>query len=75
MDSWYQYRRGLRPEDRPFYDGSCDAGIKIMDDEFLKTRLLASEGLFMGVGLQRQTKLNELDARVRALENKMMQKN
>ncbi|MHA1765681.1 MAG: hypothetical protein ACTSWX_01280 [Promethearchaeota archaeon] len=44
VDSWFQYRRGLRPEDRPFYDGTCDAGIQFLDDEFLKTRLLASEG-------------------------------
>ena len=67
-DSWYQYRRGLRPEDRPFYDEVFNAAMRI-PDSFLRTRLLASEGVFMASALSREKQLRDLAERVKALEN------
>ena len=65
-DSWYQYRRGLRPEDRPFYDEVFDAAMHI-PDSFLRTRLLASEGVFLASALSRENQLQDLVKRVQAL--------
>ena len=66
-DSWYQYRRGLRPEDRPFYEEVFNASSQ-MPDNFLRTRLLASEGIFLASALAREQQLHYLAKRVEALE-------
>ena len=66
-DSWYQYRRGLRPEDRPFFDEVFNASNH-MPDSFLRTRLLASEGVFLASALSREKQLQDLVERVQTLE-------
>ncbi|MHA1745132.1 MAG: hypothetical protein ACTSWW_03965 [Promethearchaeota archaeon] len=66
-DSWYQYRRGLRPEDRPFFDEVFNASSHI-PDSFLRTRLLASEGIFMASTVSREKQLHNLMERVKTLE-------
>ena len=66
-DSWYQYRRGLRPEDRPFFDEVFNASSH-MPDSFLRTRLLASEGVFLASALSREKQLRDLMERVKTLE-------
>jgi hypothetical protein len=69
-ESWHQYRRGLRPEDRPFFDEVFNASSH-MPDIFLRTRLLASEGIFMASAVSREKQLQDLAERIQALETLM----
>jgi hypothetical protein len=67
VDSWFPFRRGLRPYDRPAYDKLMEAGKALIADGFLKNRIIASEGLFMAGLVERQHQIKDIEAYVRDL--------
>ena len=67
VDSWFPFRRGLRPYDRPAFDKLMEAGKALMEDGFLKNRIIASEGLFMAGLVDRQHQIKDIEAYLREL--------
>ena len=68
INTWIPYRRGLRPHDRPAYDQVCEAGITYMEEDFLTSRLLASEGLFMATAFDQQKQIAALRKQIEDLK-------
>ena len=70
VDSWFPYRRGLRPPDCPAYDRLCNTAIDLVSDDFLRTRILASEGLFMTGAMDRERQINEIKKKLENISKK-----
>lgn len=70
IESWEPYYRGMRPPDQAIFTDICNKS-KIMPDALVKNRVLASEGLFMGIFFNNQKHIASLKEKVKDLKEKM----
>jgi len=57
ISSWKEFRRGLRPEDRPLFDLIMDFGRSHGDAGSLAARLLVSENIFLSALIEQQKQI------------------
>ncbi len=68
IETWKQYRRGLRPEDRPCYDKIMQFARKHADAGSLAARPLISEVVFFSALLEQQKKIELQSKKIEKLE-------
>lgn len=71
INSWAEYRRGLRPEDRPFFDSLINQARQHADAGSLVARPLLSEVMFFSFALEQQKSITELMAKIKHLEEQI----
>ncbi|MHA1776084.1 MAG: hypothetical protein ACTSWC_04890 [Promethearchaeota archaeon] len=70
IQSWKDYRRGLRPEERPLMDKIMVEARKRSDAGSLAARPLISEVLFLSIFIGQQKEIESLQKRIKKLEEK-----
>lgn len=60
LASWNEYRRGLRPEDRPTFDHLANYARKHADAGSLAARPLLSEVIFFSIALEHHKMIDDL---------------
>jgi len=55
--SWIMYRKGLRPEDRPYFDKVCQFARQHGDAGSLAARLILSDNIWMSALIEQQKQL------------------
>jgi hypothetical protein len=71
LQSWSEYRRGLRSADREYFDTLADFARQHADAGSLAARPLLSEVIFFSIALEQQKKIKELAARIADLESQV----
>ena len=71
INSWVEYRRGLRPEDRPLFDILINYARQHADSGSLVARPLLSEVMFFSFALEQQKRIAELTAKILQLEKEI----
>ena len=66
--TWTNYRRGLRPDDREYFDRVMDAARKHWKEIGACQRLVPMEPIFLSVMLEQQRKLEELKEEIKGLD-------
>lgn len=69
--SWKTFRRGLRPEDRLYFDELVLEARRRSDAGSLAARPLISEVMFFSMLLGQQKRLHELEDRMEKLQKKL----
>ena len=67
IETWTNFRRGLRPADRPYFDRVMNAARKHWKEIAACQRLVPMEPIFLSVMVEQQRKLVELEKIVRGL--------
>ncbi len=73
LESWKEYRRGLRPEDRPYFDTLANMARKHADAGSLAGRPLLSEVIFFSIAVDQQKAIEALETQVAALTAQISQ--
>ncbi len=68
IESWKEFRRGLRPEERIFYDRIMDFARQHADSGSLSARPLISEVIFFSCLIEQQKHIEILRQKIRELE-------
>lgn len=71
IDSWKEYRRGLRLEDRIYYDHITNFARQHADAGSLAGRPMLSEILFFSAALEQQKLLEKLESLIISLSKKV----
>lgn len=71
INSWKPYHRGMRPGDQQIFTEICSAAKNYMPDSVVEKRLMASEGLFMGLFLNNQLQISNLKKEVKKLKEEI----
>jgi hypothetical protein len=70
IQSWTNYRRGLRPEDRPYFDRVMAAARKHWKAGAGAGRIMTSESIIMSVLVEQQKTLDDLRIKLNTLSDK-----
>ncbi|WP_371805556.1 hypothetical protein [Candidatus Lokiarchaeum ossiferum] len=65
--TWTNYRRGLRPEDRVYFDKVMNAARKHWKEIGACQRLVPMEPIFLSVMVEQQRKMEELKKEIEGL--------
>jgi hypothetical protein len=68
LGSWAEYRRGLSPDDREYFDEIATMARQHADASSLAARPIMSENVFMSVLVSLLKRVRELEARVQKQE-------
>lgn len=71
IQSWAEFRRGLRPEDRPVFDTLANYARQHADAGSLAARPMLSEILFFSFAIEQQKRIAELSAKIEKLEKSL----
>ena len=69
IDTWKEYKRGLRSEDKVIFDKIMGFARKFADAGSLAARPILSEVLFLSILMEQQKIIEKLKKRVKILEN------
>jgi hypothetical protein len=73
LETWKEYRRGLRPEDRPYFDVLTNMARKHADAGSLAGRPLLSEVIFFSIAVDQQKSIQDLEAKMENLSAQIQQ--
>jgi hypothetical protein len=71
--SWAKYRRGLRREDQEYFDDIFRCARIHLAENFYAMRTVPFESILMSVVLEQRKMIRQLQDRVDALDQKMVQ--
>ena len=71
IETWKDFRRGLRPEDRKYYDKIMESARKHADAGSLAARPLISEVIFFSCLLEQQKQIREQRKEISELREKI----
>lgn len=69
LETWKEFRRGLRQEDRPIFDELTNDARKHADAGSLAGRPLLTEVIFFSIAIEQQKRIKDLEAQMTNLAN------
>ena len=69
IESWKDFKRGLRPEDQKIFDKLMNYTRIHSDAGSLSARPMLSEILFFSFAIEQEKRIEELKRRIKKLEN------
>ncbi len=73
LQSWNEYRRGLRPENRIYFDRVARIARQYADAGSLAARPLLTEVIFFSVAIEQEKQIDALQTRLEALQTQVSQ--
>ena len=73
LQSWNEYRRGLRPENRIYFDRVARIARQSADAGSLAARPLLTEVIFFSVVIEQEKQIDALQTRLEALQTQVSQ--
>lgn len=73
LETWKEFRRGLRQEDRPIFDELTDDARKHADAGSLAGRPLLTEVIFFSIAIEQQKRIKNLESKMVDLVNRIVQ--
>jgi hypothetical protein len=73
LETWKEFRRGLRQEDRPIFDELTNDARKHADAGSLAGRPLLTEVIFFSIAIEQQKRIKDLETRMTNLANLVVQ--
>jgi hypothetical protein len=73
IESWKEYRRGLRPPDREIFDHLVLFARQHADAGSLAARPLLTEVIFFSIALEQQKQLDQYQKMIEQLEKRLKQ--
>ena len=74
IESWKDFKRALRPQDQEIFDKLMNFARIHADAGSLSARPMLSEILFMSFALEQEKKIENLENRIKKLEDKLVGK-
>ena len=74
IESWKDFKRALRPQDQEIFDKLMNFARIHADAGSLSARPMLSEVLFMSFALEQEKKIENLENRIKKLEDKLVGK-
>ncbi len=71
LQTWNEYRRGLRPETRIYFDKVARIARQYADAGSLAGRPLLTEVIFFSVAIEQEKQIDKLKIKLEALETQM----